>query len=86
MSAAEGYIPYETLARAEVDDMILSGGLVAALGLDTANVWKLRELLADAYAQGIDMGFALCDFAGDDVVTVVEAYNAGAADALEKGY
>lgn len=37
----------------------------------------LSELLADAFAKGIEQGFALSDFSGQDPGTALDAYNAG---------
>ncbi len=61
------------------------GGALAALGLDASKAWVLEEMLADATARGIEMGFAMSDFIGDNPVKPIDAYNAGIVEGKKEG-
>lgn len=70
------YVPYETVSRSEADE--ITRHLPTALkGLDDEQRQALNELVADGVAKGIEMGFAMSDFSGDDPIEPIDAYNAG---------
>ncbi|CAN5387900.1 hypothetical protein BH10PAT3_BH10PAT3_8220 [soil metagenome] len=77
MSKAEGYVPYETLARAEADEIMVDTVGIILHDLTPEHVVVINELLADAYSKGLDHGFAMSGSAIDDPITPIEAYNAG---------
>ena len=74
------YVPYESLAHAEADDVTQDDNLPTALrNLSPDQLHALRELVADGYARGLDAGFAMSDFYGDSLGELAEAYSAGFA-------
>jgi hypothetical protein len=77
------YVPYETLARAEAQDVLQHEAWLDTLGISEQNRWKLLELMAGMHAQGLEQGFAISDFSGDDPAKAMDIFNAGYALALE---
>lgn len=71
------YVPYETISRVEADEIL--GGAVPNIlsGLSQEHLLAVRELLTDAYARGLEAGFAMSEFNGDSPGDMAEAYAAG---------
>lgn len=70
------YIPYETLARVEAQD--ITEHLPTSLGgLEAEQLLAVQELIADGVAKGLQMGFAMSDFAATDPANAMEIYIAG---------
>ena len=73
------YIPYETLSRVEADE--IASHLPTSLNnLTSEQLLALKELTADGVARGIELGFAISDFSGQDPGTLLDAYNAGVVE------
>lgn len=85
MSVENGYIPYETLARAEAQNIIGLAIKSVLREMPMGSVPVIEELLADAYYRGIETGFGLSDGYHEDPVGVVEAYLAGIEQGKKEG-
>lgn len=75
-----GHVPYESLAHAEADDIVIPDNLPTSLReLDEQQLQALHELVADGYARGLEAGFAMSDSGAsvDSPGDVAEAYAAG---------
>lgn len=69
-------IAYEAWSRVEAKDM--TEQLPSSLAcLTSEQLHDLHELLASSFAKGIDAGMGISDFYGEDLMSIMEAYNAG---------
>lgn len=60
--------------------------MIDCLGIAPENRWKLLELLAGAFKQGIDTGLAIADFNDGDPTEPVIYYAKGFDDGDRRGH